>query len=250
FTYNPSGTIASVKDAKLQLTTFAYDAADLKTKMTYPNASYQAWTYDNAKNLISRRTVNGVTQNFTYDNRNRKKAMTWSNGIDSATFAYDAASRLTSAINPTSTITRQYDAAGRLTLDRQNFSGTTFGNADVQYEYDTDGKQTRLYLFGSGYDYTFSYDAMGRFEKLFGTGVTNPYFQYYYDAASNEMQRYDLANGVAQIYTRDALNRMSRRDVTHSGGTLSYEAYGYDAMSRLTSVSREDGTSDSFTYYM
>jgi YD repeat-containing protein len=74
--------------------------------------------------------------------------MTWSNNLDSATFGYDGASRLTSATNPTSTVTRQYDAAGRLTLDRQNLAG--FGSLDVQYEYDTDGKQTRLYLLGSG----------------------------------------------------------------------------------------------------
>ena len=47
-------------DIKGQATTFTYDAADLKTKMTYPDTSYQAWTYDNAKNLISRRTVNGA----------------------------------------------------------------------------------------------------------------------------------------------------------------------------------------------
>jgi hypothetical protein len=40
---------------------------------------------------------------------------------------------------------------------------------------------------------------------------------------------------------------MSRRDVKKGAATLSYEGYGYDPMSRLTSVSREDGTSDSFT---
>src|SRR5205823_8133881 len=70
--------------------------------LTYPDNSYQAWTYDNAKNMITRRTVNGVTQNFTYDNRNRKITMSWSNGLDSATFGYDAASRLISATNPRS----------------------------------------------------------------------------------------------------------------------------------------------------
>jgi YD repeat-containing protein len=124
FVYNLSGTLQKVTDPKAQATTFAYDAADLKTKMTYlATGEYQAWTYDNAKNLISRRTVNGVTQNFTYDNRNRKKTMTWSNGLDSASFGYDGASRLTSASNPTSTITRAYDAAGRLTLDEQSVTG-------------------------------------------------------------------------------------------------------------------------------
>jgi len=74
--------------------------------MTYPDTSYQAWIYDNAKNVISRRTVNGVTQNFTYDNRNRKITMFWTNLTNVsnftpewANFGYDPASRLTSAQN-------------------------------------------------------------------------------------------------------------------------------------------------------
>jgi RHS repeat-associated protein len=120
FVYNPSGSLYSVKDGKDQITTFEYDASDLKTKMTYPNGTdYQSWTYDAAKNLIARRTVNGVSQLFSYDSRNREFAMAWSNGADWANFGYDDASRMISAENPTSTITRAYDAAGHLMLDRQ-----------------------------------------------------------------------------------------------------------------------------------
>jgi RHS repeat-associated protein len=120
FVYNPSGSLYSVKDAKDQTTTFDYDPSDLKTKMTYPNGTdYQSWTYDPAKNLIARRTVNSISQLFSYDSRNRQFAMAWSNGADWANFTYDAASRMTTAENPTSTITHGYDPAGRLTLDRQ-----------------------------------------------------------------------------------------------------------------------------------
>ena len=120
FVYNPSGSLYSVTDGKNQTTTFEYDPSDLKTKMTYPNGTdYQSWTYDPAKNLIARRTVNGVSQLFSYDSRNRQFAMAWSDGADWANFAYDDASRMISAENPTSTITRTYDAAGHLTLDRQ-----------------------------------------------------------------------------------------------------------------------------------
>ena len=65
------------------MTTFQYDPSDLKTKMTYPNGTdYQSWTYDPAKNLIARQTVNGVSQLFSYDSRNRQFAMAWSNGVD------------------------------------------------------------------------------------------------------------------------------------------------------------------------
>jgi RHS repeat-associated protein len=90
---------------------------------------------------------------------------------------------------------------------------------------------------------------MGRFSTISPTG-SGTAFQYSYDAASNETQRYNFLNGgVTQIYTRDALNRMSQRDVKKGATTLSSEVYGFDAMSRLTSVDREDSTSDVFTYY-
>jgi hypothetical protein len=90
---------------------------------------------------------------------------------------------------------------------------------------------------------------MGRFETIFPTGGAVA-FQYYYDPASNETTRYNWLNGVTQKYTRDALNRMSRLDLQNATGTISYENYGYDPMSRLTSVSRKDGTSDVFGYYL
>jgi RHS repeat-associated protein len=257
FTFNPSATIASVSDPRGKVTSFEYDASDRRTKMIYPGATYQQWTYDDAGNLSSRRTVSGKTQSFTYDVRNRKTEMRWSDTAEWAQFGYDDASRLISAKNGTgawltnviSTVTRTYDSAGRLTLDRQDLNGLGAAK-DVNYVYDDDGKATRMYVTGASYDYTFSYDLMGRFEKILPTGGS-PSFQYYYDAASNETQRYNFLNGGAtQIYTRDSLNRMSRRDVKKGATTLSYEVYGFDPMSRLSSVTREDGKQDRFTYYL
>jgi RHS repeat-associated protein len=151
--------------------------------------------------------------------------------------------------NVISAITRTYDAAGRLTVDQQTVSDNLPAKS-VNYVYDDDGKVTRTFVDGASYDYDFSYDGMGRFEKILVHGSPNPSFQYYYDAASNEKQRFNFLNRVTQIYPRDALNRMSRLDVMKDGTTLSSEVYGYDPMNRLTSVSREDSTSDSFGYYL
>jgi RHS repeat-associated protein len=256
FVYNPSGTIQEVKDAKWQRTVFAYDASDRKTKMTYHNGQSQSWAYDNAANLKSRTTVGGNRQDFAFDNRNRKVGMTWSNNAEWANFGYDYASRLTSAQNAKpvtgtiSTISRQYDAAGRLTLDQQAVNG--LASKSVNYEYDDDGKQRHMWVTPAptpSYDYTFSYDAMGRFEKISPTGGAAA-FQYYYDAASNETRRYNWINSVDQTYPRDSLNRLWRRDVISSGGLLSREVYTYDRMSRVTEVARSDGKRDLFGYYL
>jgi len=100
-----------------------------------------------------------------------------------------------------------------------------------------------------GYDFTYSYDLAGRFEKIFITG-SSQLFQYHYDAASNEIQRDNLFNGVTQVYPPDALNRMQYVDVTRSGNTLGHEGYTYDPMNRITLVDYANGHTDSFGYYL
>ena len=120
FAYNPSGTLWTVKDANNNITTFIYNGFDLKSKMIYPNDDdSQQWLYDSNQNLIERTTVDGSIQIFGYDSRNRKISMRWSSSVDWSDFGYDKAGRLTSAQNQNSTISREYDPAGRLTHDRQ-----------------------------------------------------------------------------------------------------------------------------------
>ena len=261
FVYNPSGTIQQVTDPGARQTRFDYDASDQKITMTYPGGiQSQSWTYDDAHNLVSRTTVGGKIEQFTYDIRNRKDTMisgipnpvTW---IKWAHYIYDDASHLATASNGTgvwgqnvvSIITRQYDAAGHLTLDQQNVNG--LGIKNVYYPlHDADGKLTRMYVAGASpaYDYTFDYDDMGRFETIKPTGGS-AVFQYHYDAASNEVQRDNLQNGVQQIYPRDNLNRMLYLNLSNG---LSHEGYEYDAMNRLRSVTRQGNLTDSFTYYL
>jgi RHS repeat-associated protein len=247
------GQLQKFIDGEGRSTFFNYDPAGNKTQLIYPDNSSQGWLYDLNYNLTKRTTVNGVYQSLTYDERNRKLTRTWSNaGIlpaaaaENATFQYDAAGRLANATNGSSAVTRGYDAAGELTSDTQNVTG--LGAINVQYTY-TATKQTRLYVTGAGYDYTFGYDAMGRFQAISPTGGSVA-FQYYYDAASNEVERNNLLNSVGQFYSRDNLSRMTERDVKLTTSVISSEAYGYDAMSRLASTAREDGKQDALTYWL
>ena len=268
FTYNPSGTIWRVSDPKGNVTSFQYDASDRKTTMTYPStggpsADIQQWGYDDAGNLKFRITVNHEEQDFYYDNRNRNNGTWWSNWnnniVDWRYFGHDAASRLIEAENGTggwgknviSDVHRSYDAAGHITQEEQNLYGVY--PVYVNYpSYDDDGRLTRMNVSGvSTYDFTYFYDAMGRFEQIFITNGAQ-LFQYYYDAASNETERHNVtANGVKQVYLRDALNRIQNMDVVKGTTTLAHEGYTYDAMNRITLVSYQSPQpSDSFQYYL
>ena len=252
--YNPSGTIHDVTDPMGHHTTFDYDASDRKTTMTYDGgSSHQSWAYDDAGNLKSRTTVNNETQTFQYDIRNHKISMNWSNGVDSAIFSYDDAGRLLTANNANSNITRSYNSAGWLTVDQQTPTGVPGGAKSVNYFYDDDGKVNRMYVASASYDYTFTYDSMGRFEKIFATSNLNsPLFEYDYDLASNETDRHNYFNNVniEQIYSRDSLNRISSRLLKRNGQSpaFSSEAYTYDHMNRITDVNRGNGA-DHFAYY-
>jgi len=253
--YDPSGTIDHVTDPRGKVTSFQYNASDERITMTYPvnNNQYatQSWIHDNAHNLASRTTVNGEIQSFTYDNRNRKTGMSWSNNADSATFTYYDDGRLNTASNPNSIVTRQYDDAGHLAWEQQNV--TALGSTKtVNYpSYDGDGRPLKMNVGGASYDYTYSYDAAGRFEKIKLTSNGSVQFQYAYDASSNETDRYAyLPNSVTihQIYARDSLDRMSSRLVKKGTTTFSSEAYTYDHMNRITEVNR-GGPADSFVFY-
>jgi RHS repeat-associated protein len=155
---------------------------------------------------------------------------------------------LNGAINSTdvSTVQAQSGTGTSLTLPEQ--PGSNAPEVDVQYAYDNSSRQTGLYVPGASYNYTFSYDQQGRFEKILSGGALK--FQYGYDAASNEVLRHNQSNGVDQVYGRDELNRMTNRDLVRAGSTIAYETYGYD-LNRpglLTSVDRNDGKRDAFFY--
>ena len=253
FGYWPSGRLFWEQDPKGQRTWFAYNEADQMIAMYYPDPNFvifRTWAYDNAHNLANRTTVTGGTeiQRFTYDNRNRKTGMSWDNHVDSASFTYYDDGRLHTAQNPNSTVTRTYDAAGRLTLDQQNPVG--IAAKSVNYPtHDDDGRLLRMYVSGAlGYDFTYSYDAMGRFENIFTTNGVQ-LFQYRYDAASNEIERDNMFNGVNQLYPRDELNRITNWDVRTGNSTLGHEGYTYDGMNRITIVDWANGNTHSFTYY-
>jgi RHS repeat-associated protein len=269
FYYNPSGTLQSVKDGENRQTTFAYDASDRRITMTYPNTSqFQSWAYDDAHHMKSRTTVNGKTEYFAYDNRNRKSGRAWENlSGEWAIYVFDAAGQLGRAVNggwqgQTPTITadvhRGYDHAGRLTLDKQDIDGENngLGPLEVHYEYNpgwrgTDGKPTLMYVnnLGEGYDYDFRYDEMGRFEKIFLHSAGNPWFQYHYDNASNETQRDNLLNHVNQIYNPDSLNRPTLVELQHDGTSFARESYDYWPMGWLKTITRPNNTQDQFFYY-
>src|SRR6185437_10688380 len=119
--YNPNGTVRTVADGKGNLTTFKYDGVDRLSQTFYPNPAngsvssttdYEQLTYDAASHITQDRRRDGQTITYTLDHLGRVTT-----GVNSATYAYDNFSRLTSATLSSKTITFGYDQLSRKTSE-------------------------------------------------------------------------------------------------------------------------------------
>ena len=257
--------LRKVTDGESHNCQFRYDAAGLKTQMTYHDGTSQSWAYDDAHNLKNRTTAGGEIQNFQYDNRNRKTREWWEGWPPDGewrNFVYDDANHLLQATNGTGTyganviadVTRIYDAAGRLTSDQQTvYVNNVPKTMTINYPtYTDDGKLTRVFVTGANpaYDYSFSYDNMGRFEKIQPTNGS-VLFQYSYNAASDDVERDNLLNGVTQNYPRDELHRITSVELQGaSPGPVPREVYDYYPIGRLRTATRPGNKQDQFVYYL
>ena len=92
---------------------------------------------------------------------------------------------MTQAQNNFSTVYRDYWEDNRLKSDRQALAGGI--DKTVSNHYDAAGENIRMHVDdGNGYDFSFTFDSMGRFSQINNTADSSTWFQYYYDASSNE----------------------------------------------------------------
>jgi YD repeat-containing protein len=249
YTYDNSGNQQTATDALGHTTTTLYDALDRATT------------------LIS--AVVGITT-IVYDAAGRQTSLQDPVG-NTTTWAYDADDRVTTVTDPNgATVTSVYDADGELTdTTDQDGRRTTFA-------YDKDGAQTgESWLNGSGsaiYIATYTFDADHEM-----TGVTDPYatltftydkdghvvtmvtsgpgtgqptvtLSYSYDQVGDETSLTDsLSNQGVISYTYNLDQKVTQ--ITQSfGGTVGPQVtFGYDYASRLTTTSRQIGTSSTAT---
>ena len=215
-TYTANGQLQTLKDGRNNLSTFEYDGHGRLKKLRYPNPSsggssstdYEEYGYDAASNVISTRTRADQTFTATYDALNRQATLIAPAGTNSMGYAYDNLGRLTSAnITGTSNTTmRVWDALNRLTYEEGPLGR-------MSYEYDLAGRRTRQ---------TWP-------DSFFVTNTWN---------LANEMTA-TLHAGTTQIvgYSYDNLGR--RAGITRGNGVTS--TYGYDGVSRLTSLNHDVG---------
>jgi YD repeat-containing protein len=170
------------------------------------------------------------------------------------TYTYDAAGRLSRKDNGNGTYaTYEYDPNGNV-LHLVNYAPGGAVNSRFDYTYNVLGQRvTMATLDGT---WTYAYDGAGRLtHAVFDSAkesIPDQDLAYGYDAMGNRTGT--LLNGVAAAYTPNNLNEYTSvggvaRTYDADGNLLSdgADAYTYDVLGRLTSVTAPGGTT-TYTY--
>ena len=277
--YDPHGRAASWSDSQRGLIQQTLDALDRQTSETGPHGqSAAAWDaasqrtqliasfagqgghtlqtrWDAGGRLQSLASGQGSAQ-FSHDAAGRLSQIKRANGASSH-YSYDAAGRLAQIRHQKTDgsalaqYSYQRDAKGRLTRATEETGGQT---TNKSWEYDADGKLTQESISAAGITRTcrYSYDSTGNRTEKDCDGqktryaynsldqlteeqtATGPKTTYRWDGRGNLLEKRTPAQTIRYEWSSD--NRLLKA----SDGSTSIR-YGYDALGRRISRTRETG---------
>ena len=277
YTYDYADRLLIQKNNDNSTLQTSYFANGQVNTTTDANGSVTTYIYDGLNRLIEKRTpfekIGSTTyftvQKYTYDANGNVLEEKITRNVPGQTEVY-------------ATKKYSYDSLNRLVMVTQMDNGSPVNY--VQYYYDADGNQVRMYTglsspltingldnvtSGGDQDFSvtrYSYNHMGKL-----TGYTDPLGKsetYAYDSNGNLISQTDR-NGNVLTYTYDNLNRMLTKNVTSSdssknvsytyayniGGNLESEAggytdveYDYDPMGRLITETEALGVIKEYSY--
>lgn len=211
YTYTQNGLVATLKDAKQNLTTYQYDGHDRRTRTLYPDKTVantssstdvEQFGYDENGNLTSQVRRGGQSISLVYDKLNRLIARNYSNAAENVTFEYDLLSRQLAAryANGSNAVTSTYDNAGRQVV-------ATAGGRTMSFHYDAAGNRTRTTWPDTGFYVTTAYDALNRpsvIQELGSVALAT----FNYDDLSRRTS-VALGNGTSTSYSYSAQGNLS-----------------------------------------
>ncbi len=287
YQYDGNGNLTQITDRRNQITTIQYDARNKAIQINYADGTSQSRTYDalgrlteirepdNAQSFVydtldrviqyntstnagqasiayeydalDRRTKRTVgypgnileTTSYTYDRASRLTSISQSgvNGIQSTLYAWDGASRLTQKTLPGGIKQAfTYDDANRLTQIQYTKSDGTILET-IAYSYDANGQRVAKSTgIGSIAEtpISASYDQANRMSgiTLFPNTTGAKAYSLSYDGHGNLVTKQNTADpSETTTYTRDARNRLVSITMSDAGGS-STASFKYDALGR------------------
>jgi RHS repeat-associated protein len=222
FQSDPLDRLVAVNAPQTGLVQYGYNARGERTQLTYPDATSVGYYYDPDGRLIA--ITQGLTTlaHYTYTLAGELQTLARANG---ATTTY------TTTVN------------GWLTDTHTTVGGAT--QSRFQYSYNRRGERTLASSIQSGLttDTAYTYDGLGRLQDAAN-------LRYSYDAAGNRtsVTEFDLG-GTPSVLENRSYNAADRTTgwTYDAAGNLTSDGtrtYSYDALNRLTSVTRNGQTVD------
>lgn len=236
---------ANVTDAASREYQYAYDAIDRVLTVTDPtNVVTETNVYTPNGELSSVKDARGNITTYTPDGYDRTSKITYPDSTYEQ-LTYDSNSNvLTFRTRSGNSITNTFDVLNRLSTKAPTSEG------QVGYTYDLAGRILTIsdpVISGdpSTGTFLFGYDTAGRVisEKTPDAKTT----QYGFDLADN-LIKMTWPDGYYATRKYDQLNRLT--DIYLNGSTTSAAHFGYDQLSRRTSLAYQNGASVGYTYQL
>ena len=261
YDYDDAGNLIWVKDPKFNVTSYQYDGLGNLVQLSSPDTGTTSYQYNTA-GLATQLTRNDGSQTFyTYDALNR--ALTELSGSSSRTYAYDTCTngkgQLCSATTSGGTsITYEYTLTGNVSSQISSVAGTSF-TTSFSYDY---RDRLKALTYPGGNQANYQYDLLDRVTSVKATiagAVQNivtsvayephgPRKSFTFGNAVARAEAHDLdyrLTGIASTsvqglsYQYSLANEITK--ITNSVASSSTQTYGYDALSRLQSVTSTAG---------
>jgi RHS repeat-associated protein len=252
--YDGNSNLTEITDAEGGMTSYVYDARNLLHTETFPDGGSRIYGYDAARRLASRLDQVGVTTTYQYDRANRLSHRVYPDGLNDD-FVYDAAGRMLEGASQRygNTVTRTYDAGGRLLLDRLTIAGLDY---DVSHTYDAANRPVSV-TYPNGQVVTRAFTARNQLDSVSLGGA--PVASFVYDNGGRRVTT-AFGNNLVESRTYRPDNRLNsivtpgvtsfsyswdknKRKTVENDASIpdNVQGFGYDNEDRLTSFTRKNG---------
>ncbi len=234
YQYDPFGRLVEQIDSKQQITTIEYDLLGRPLRKSQNDAT-SWWEYDTAARGIGKiasvKGSDGYREDFFYDEFGRQNR--WAVVIGNETFAtstqYDRLGRVARFYYPNGvSVENVYDKKGYLQSVRNAYSGIEYWTA---IDVDQFGRTT-IDLIGNGLSTTRTFDPQSARPQTIYVGQEKE------GTVLDLTLKYDLVGN---------LTSRQEKTGTRPGQPIS-EAFTYDALDRLTGMSRPNGSAERYAF--
>jgi RHS repeat-associated protein len=243
YTRDNLGNILTMKNGSNQVTRYTYDRFGNVLTMTDPLGQIEQYHYDLYSNLLEKNERNGTDIKYTRDGLGREKMVTayMRNGSDNTFIQTNY--YLTGAVigeeNGYGLSYYEYDETGSLIFENTEETTKT-------YEYNIGKLRTyfTLQIGSAKLENSYEYDALGRLERVTGSGTTATYT---YDANGNLDTR-TYGNGVVTTYTYNKAHLITEVLNKKDSDVLSQYTYSYYLDGNTATKTDNTGKMTAYTY--